>query len=127
MRKVIVTMLTSLDGYVADADGSFEKMPIDESFSAYNVERLREAETLLLGATTYRGFLQYWPPVARRRVAAAGGARDLPAQRCDGEGGGLGLAHCCRHRDREDVTRIVKRADAHEAVRSSGRARAATS
>ena len=57
MRKVIVTMLTSLDGYVADADGGFEKMPIDESFSAYNVERLREAETLLLGATTYRGFL----------------------------------------------------------------------
>ena len=117
MRKVIVTMLTSLDGYVADADGGFEKMPIDESFSAYNVERLREAETLLLGATTYRGFLQYWPPVAddesqppvEREISRLNGAMEKVV-----------VSDSLTEADTgtwADNTRIVKRADAHEAVR----------
>ena len=47
MRKVIVTTLMSLDGYVAGAGGDIMVMPLDESFSAYNAERLRTAETLL--------------------------------------------------------------------------------
>jgi dihydrofolate reductase len=38
--------------------------PTDESFDAYNAERLRAADTLLLGRTSYDGFKEYWPPVA---------------------------------------------------------------
>jgi dihydrofolate reductase len=63
MRKLIVCNLMSLDGYVAGEGGDVMVLPLDESFSAYNVTRLREADTLLLGATTYRGFLSYWPEV----------------------------------------------------------------
>lgn len=64
MRKLVVTILTSLDGYVAGPGGDLAAMPFDESFSAYNLERLRAADTLLLGRTTFLGFRSYWPGVA---------------------------------------------------------------
>lgn len=64
MRKVVVTILISLDGYAAGPGGDFMAMPLDESFSAYNLERLRSADTLLLGRTTFLGFRSYWPPIA---------------------------------------------------------------
>ncbi|MBD8062919.1 dihydrofolate reductase family protein [Oceanitalea stevensii] len=64
MRKLVVTILISLDGYAAGPGGDFMAMPLDESFSAYNLERLRAADTLLLGRTTFLGFRSYWPPVA---------------------------------------------------------------
>ena len=38
--------------------------PMDESFDGYNAERLRAADTLLLGRTSYDGFKGYWPSVA---------------------------------------------------------------
>ncbi len=63
MRKLVVTILTSLDGYVAGPGGNIMVMPLDESFSAYNLERLRTADTLLLGRSTFEGFRSYWPPV----------------------------------------------------------------
>ncbi len=64
MRKLVVTILISLDGYVAGPGGDFMAMPLDESFSAYNLDRLRTADTLLLGRTTFLGFRSYWPPIA---------------------------------------------------------------
>ncbi len=39
-------------------------MPFDAGFSDYNAERLRAADTLLLGRTSYKGFRSYWPRVA---------------------------------------------------------------
>jgi dihydrofolate reductase len=39
-------------------------LPMDEAFDAYNAERLRAADTLLLGRTTYDGFKSFWPSVA---------------------------------------------------------------
>ena len=41
MRKLVVTILISLDGYAAGPGGDFMSMPLDESFSAYNLQRLR--------------------------------------------------------------------------------------
>ena len=64
MRKLVVSILTSLDGYVAGPGGDVMAMPLDASFSAYNLERLRTADTLVLGRTTFLGFRSYWPPVA---------------------------------------------------------------
>ena len=39
-------------------------MPFDDGFSDYNAERLRAADTLLLGRTSYEGFRSYWPATA---------------------------------------------------------------
>jgi dihydrofolate reductase len=63
MSKLIVCMLTSLDGYVAGDGDNLMVMPLDHSFSEYNVTRMRSAGTILLGATTFRGFVGYWPSV----------------------------------------------------------------
>lgn len=63
MKKLIVCTLMSLDGYVAGPGGNVMVLPLDHSFSAYNLIQLRAADTLLLGATTFRQFVGYWPPV----------------------------------------------------------------
>jgi dihydrofolate reductase len=61
----------SLDGYYEgtgkDVMALFEyrwTYPTDESFDAYNAERLRAADTLLLGRTSFDGFKGFWPSVA---------------------------------------------------------------
>ena len=72
MRKLIVCNVMSLDGYFEGPgknvmvlfDYRLEAYPMDESFDVYNAERLRAADTLLLGRTSYEGFKGYWPSVA---------------------------------------------------------------
>lgn len=63
MRKVVVANLVSLDGSYTGADGDVMAMPFDQSFNAFNVERLRSATTLLTGRTSFEGFRSYWPDV----------------------------------------------------------------
>ena len=71
MRKLIVCNAVSLDGYYEGPDKNVMALfdyrwayPTDESFDAYNAERLRAADTLLLGRVSYEGFKSFWPPVA---------------------------------------------------------------
>jgi dihydrofolate reductase len=70
-RKLIVCNAVSLDGFYEgpgkDVMPLFDyrrAYPTDESFDAYNAERLRAADTLLLGRTSYEGFKGFWPSVA---------------------------------------------------------------
>ena len=71
MRKLIVDNIISLDGYYEGPGKNVldvfsfrrEAYPMDESFDFYNIERLRAADTLLLGRASYEGFKSYWPPV----------------------------------------------------------------
>ena len=44
MRKLVVSNLMSLDGYYDGPGGDFMVMPLDETFDAYNAERLRAAD-----------------------------------------------------------------------------------
>ena len=64
MRKLIVSNLISLDGYASGPGGDVMALPFDTTFSDYNLELMQAADTLVSGATTYRGFLGYWPPIA---------------------------------------------------------------
>jgi dihydrofolate reductase len=64
MRKLIVCNIVSLDGYYEGPGGDVMALPFDEGFDAYNAERLRAADTLLLGRRSYEGFKGYWPPIA---------------------------------------------------------------
>ena len=64
MRKLIVSNLISLDGYASGPGGDVMALPFDTTFSDYNLELLRAADILVSGATTYRGFVSYWPAVA---------------------------------------------------------------
>jgi dihydrofolate reductase len=64
LRKLIVSNLISLDGYASGPGGDVTVLPFDTPFSDYNLELMQAADTLVSGATTYRGFVSYWPPVA---------------------------------------------------------------
>lgn len=61
MRKLIVANIVSLDGYFEGPGGNVMALPMDRAFDAYNAERLRAAETLLVGRETYDGFRTFWP------------------------------------------------------------------
>ena len=123
MRKLIVCNIMSLDGYyegpgknVMDLfDYRWEAYPTDESFDAYNAERLRAADTLLLGRTSYEGFKGYWPPVAddpnatpiQREISRLNNAIDKVV-----------ITDSLTSAETEPWhnTRIISRADAHEQI-----------
>jgi dihydrofolate reductase len=115
MRKLIVANIVSLDGYHEGPGKDVMALPFDEAFDEYNAERLRAADTLLLGRTSFEGFRSYWPPVADdpdarpvvREISRRNNAIDkvvvsdslTPEQTAPWHN-----------------TRIVKRADAHEQI-----------
>jgi dihydrofolate reductase len=64
MRQVIVSNIMSLDGYYEGPGRNVMVLNMDEAFDSYNLERIRAAETVLLGRTSFEGFSSYWPGIA---------------------------------------------------------------
>ena len=77
MRKLVVCNLMSLDGYVAGPGEDVMVLPLDASFDAYNAERLRAADTLLLGRRSYEGFRSFWPGWPRTTASRPTSGRSL--------------------------------------------------
>lgn len=117
MRKVIVCNIMSLDGYCTGPAGNVMVMPMDHAFDAYNAERLRAADTLLLGRRSFEGFRGYWPPVkddpganaVNREISRLNGAIDKI------------VVSDTLERDIPEPwsnTEVVRRADAHRRITS---------
>jgi dihydrofolate reductase len=114
MRKLVVAEIMSLDGYVEGPGGNVMALPMDHTFDEHNAERLRAADTLLLGRRTHEFFQSFWPGVAadpaqnpvNREISRLNGAMPKVVV-SDGETPVGAWA---------DTTRIVGRADAHRAV-----------
>jgi dihydrofolate reductase len=115
MRKLIVCNIISVDGFYSGPNDDVMAMPFDVTFSEYNVERLRAADTLLLGRRSFEGFRSYWPSVAddpeapavEREISRLNNAIDkvvVSDSLTDAE-----LAPWTN-------TRIVRRADANDAI-----------
>jgi dihydrofolate reductase len=123
MRKLIICNLMSLDGYyegpgknVMDLfDYRRAAYPADESFDAYNAERLRAASTLLLGRASYEGFKGYWPPVADDPNATPT-AREI--SRLNNAIDKVIISDSLTPEETAPWhnTRIIRRADAHERI-----------
>jgi dihydrofolate reductase len=66
MRKVILFMHISLDGFVGRPNGEMDwvTMNDDEMGQYLSNELLSTVDTMLLGRTLYQGFASYWPAVA---------------------------------------------------------------
>jgi dihydrofolate reductase len=64
MRSVIVCNIMSVDGYYEGPGRNMMVLNMDSAFDAYNLERIRAAGTVLLGATSFAGFSSYWPGIA---------------------------------------------------------------
>ncbi len=63
MAKLIVSILSSLDGYCAGPGGTLGGLPMDAAFDVHNLDCMRRAGTLLFGAITFPMFEAYWPSV----------------------------------------------------------------
>jgi dihydrofolate reductase len=115
MRKLIVANIVSLDGYYDGPGKDVMALPFDDAFDEYNAERLRAADTLLLGRTSFEGFKSYWPPVAddpdarpvEREISRRNTAIDKVVVSDSLSPDQTAPWH---------NTRIVKRADAHEQI-----------
>jgi dihydrofolate reductase len=128
MRKLIVASLVTLDGYVAGPGGNPMVLPMDHFFDAHNLDRLRAADTLLLGATTYVGLKSYWPPVAQDPTVSPAVQQDPSVAEVHRETGQRNdaiakvvVSDSLTEADTapwSDTTTIVRRAEAHDAVRS---------
>jgi dihydrofolate reductase len=116
MRKLIVTNIVSLDGCITGPAGNVMALPMDHCFDAYNVERLRAADTLLLGRNSHMMFKGFWPSVADD-PAASDANREI--SRRDNAIDKVVVSDTLTEDDTDpwrDTTRIVRRADAHEQI-----------
>ncbi|KAA0018976.1 dihydrofolate reductase family protein [Antrihabitans cavernicola] len=64
MRNIVVSNIVSLDGFYEGPTNGVMDLPMDGAFDAYNLERIRAAGTVLLGANSYRLFNGFWPAMA---------------------------------------------------------------
>lgn len=63
MRTVVLSMNTSLDGYIASRNGGLEWAfsRFDPEIMSLNAVELRELDTILMGRKTYEGMVAHWP------------------------------------------------------------------
>ena len=115
MRKLIVCNIISLDGFYSGPGGDVMVMPFDAGFSEYNAERLRAADTLLLGRTSYEGFRSYWPTVAEDMSQPA---VEREISRLNAAIEKVVVSNSLKPDEVEGwgPTRVVRRADAHAEV-----------
>jgi len=125
MRKLIVCNIMSLDGYYTGPGNNVMVLPMDEAFDAYNAERLRAADTLLLGRTTYDGLRGFWPSVpddpnfAPTRIGNRRAATLREISRLDNAIDKIVISDSITSEQTEPWhhnTRIIRRADAHAQI-----------
>ncbi|RED55075.1 dihydrofolate reductase family protein [Cohnella lupini] len=63
MRKLVLFMHVSLDGYASDSNGGLDWIPYDEEFEKYAEEIVAEVGSPVYGRTTYRMMESHWPMV----------------------------------------------------------------
>lgn len=122
MRKLIVANIVSVDGFYSGPNDDVMAMPFDTTFSDYNLERLRAADTLLLGRRSFEGFRDYWPRIAddpdqppvERGISRLDNAIEKVVVSDSLTDADLGPW--------ADTTRIVRRTDARDAVADLKRA-----
>jgi dihydrofolate reductase len=125
MRNLIVCNAMSLDGYYTGPDGNVMVMELDPAFDVYNAERLRSADTLLLGRTSFEGFKSFWPPLADDPDPQWTPAQREVSRR-DNTIDKVVVSDSLTPEQTEpwqDTTRIIARGDAHEQIAALKRKR----
>jgi len=69
MSNVVLHLMTSLDGFYADADGGIDWHYADEEHEAVAVKLLNASGLLLFGRVTYQMMADYWPTVPSDPIA----------------------------------------------------------
>ena len=64
MRKLVLFMHTSLDGFTTDSNGKMDWISVDEEMFDYAGQRTKVSDTALYGRGTYQIMESYWPTAA---------------------------------------------------------------
>src|SRR4029453_6959042 len=121
MRRLIVSNAMSLDGYYSGQDDDVMVLELDPAFHAYNAERLRAADTLLLGRRSFEGFKSFWSSVADDPDARWTGAQ-REVSRLDNAIDKLVVSDSLTPEQTQPwqhTTHIVSPADAHQQIARS--------
>jgi dihydrofolate reductase len=83
MGRLIVEQWTSVDGFAADAEGGVSFYVPDAPGGGREIERaqvamLEQVDAIVLGANTYRAFVEYWPTASAADDAVAEPINRLP-------------------------------------------------
>jgi dihydrofolate reductase len=70
VRKLVLFMHTSLDGFVAGPNGEMDWISVDDEMFEYAGQRTREADTALYGRITWQMMESYWPTAADQPAAS---------------------------------------------------------
>ena len=63
MRKVILSMMISVDGYIAGPDPNENWFTFDEEMAAYMMEFFSTVDTYIYGRKAYEEMIAWWPPL----------------------------------------------------------------
>jgi dihydrofolate reductase len=69
VRRVIVSNMVSLDGFLEGANRELDWHVVDAEFFAYAEEMLGSVDTILFGRTTFEMMQAYWPKAPRDAIA----------------------------------------------------------
>ena len=61
MRRVVLMMSTSIDGFVTGPRGHAGALPEPEELKRWKLERIRRAGTHIMGRVTYEEMAAHWP------------------------------------------------------------------
>ncbi|NML22307.1 dihydrofolate reductase [Pseudoflavitalea sp. G-6-1-2] len=64
MRRIVLSLHTSMDGYAGGVNGEMDWLKIDDTMFDYVNEFTEEADTALYGRVTYDMMQAYWPTAA---------------------------------------------------------------
>lgn len=70
MRKLVVSVLTSLDGYYEGPGKDLAPMPFEDAFNTHNLGLLRRASTIVYGSTWFQNNWEFWSAVAADESAS---------------------------------------------------------
>ncbi len=64
MRRVLLFMMVSVDGYYAGPNGDLDWHNVDAEFNEFAIAQLKTAGALIFGRVTYQMMASYWPTEA---------------------------------------------------------------
>jgi dihydrofolate reductase len=70
MKKLVSSILMTIDGYAANANGEMNMFPVDEKFFKLADDLIKQADTALYGRKTYDMMEAYWPTAADKPDAS---------------------------------------------------------
>ncbi len=78
MRKVILSMMVSLDGFIEGPNRELDWTIVDKEIDTYADDLLSTADAILLGRRTYQLFVGFWPTATTEEEIIADKMNEIP-------------------------------------------------